>query len=59
MLGDTIRTVVTVDKLKPMKKLGGGKVSFDVRVVNQREEVVQKGTWHILIRSRDEADGGE
>jgi 3-hydroxybutyryl-CoA dehydratase len=52
LLDDTIHVVVSVTALKEMPSMGGGIVGFDVRVVNQREEVVQKGTWSILVRSR-------
>ena len=50
LLGDTIHLVVAVHSLKEMPSMGGGIVGFDVRVVNQRDEVVQKGTWTILVR---------
>ncbi len=57
LFGDTIRVVVAVAKSKPMPKMGGGIVTFDVRVLNQRDEVVQKGAWNMLIKARPaEAD---
>ena len=51
LLGDTIHVVVAVTGKKAMPSMGGGIVNFDVRVVNQRDEVVQKGDWDILVRS--------
>jgi acyl dehydratase len=57
LLGDTIHVVVSVIQKKAMPSMGGGIVTFDVRVVNQRDEVVQKGSWSILVRSRADADG--
>jgi acyl dehydratase len=60
LLGDTIHAVVSVTSLKPMPSMGGGIVGFDVRLVNQRDEVVQRGTWSILVRGAPERgdDGG-
>ena len=39
-----------------MRRLGGGAVTFDVRMVNQRDEVVQKGTWRLLMRGKPAGD---
>jgi acyl dehydratase len=51
-IGDTIHMRAEVAELKPMSRLGGGLVIFNVEVVNQRTEVVQRGTWSVLIKSR-------
>jgi 3-hydroxybutyryl-CoA dehydratase len=51
MFGDTIRARIAVRKKKEMKQLGGGFVFFDVTLLNQKDEVVQKGTWTLLISS--------
>jgi len=51
LMGDTIHVVVQATQKKGMPSMGGGLVTFDVRLVNQRDEVVQKGTWSILVRS--------
>ena len=51
-IGDTIHITVTVTQKKAMKRLGGGFVVFDVAVVNQRGEKVQRGQWTVLIKSR-------
>lgn len=52
-IGDTIYTVIKVTETKAMARLGGGLVSFDARVVNQNGEVVHKGEWKMLIKSKD------
>ncbi len=57
LLGDTIHAVVAVTDKKGMPSLGGGIVAFDVRLVNQRDEVVQRGSWNILVRATP-TDGG-
>ena len=49
--GDTIRAKFVVQQKKEMKRLGGGFVTFNVVVLNQRDETIQKGDWTVLIRS--------
>ncbi len=51
LIGDTIRAQFTVHEKKEMRRVGGGIVLLDVAVLNQRDEVVQKGTWKALISS--------
>jgi acyl dehydratase len=48
--GDTIRVRMEVRRKKAMRRLGGGFVVFDVTILNQRDETVQKGSWTILIK---------
>jgi acyl dehydratase len=48
--GDTIRLRVTVEAAKAMPRLGGGIVTFKMEVVNQQDEVVNRGTWDILCK---------
>lgn len=50
-IGDTIRARFQVRQKKEMPRLGGGLVTFDVAVLNQRDETVQKGAWTVLIKS--------
>lgn len=52
LIGDTIRTEIKIEKKRDMPAAGGGFVTFDVKVLNQRDEVTQKGTWTILVASR-------
>jgi 3-hydroxybutyryl-CoA dehydratase len=51
-IGDTVHLVAKVKQTKAMKAMGGGFVIFDVRVLNQRDEVVQEGTWTVLVKSK-------
>jgi len=51
LIGDTIRARFKVREKKEMPRLGGGLVMFDATVLNQRDEVVLKGVWKILIVS--------
>ncbi len=54
-IGDTVRVRGEVVEKKPMKRLGGGLVTLKVQIVNQKDEVVQRGTWTILVRSKTTA----
>ncbi len=51
--GDTIRVRATVAGTKPMRRLGGGLVSVKVEILNQDDQVVQRGTWGVLVQSRE------
>jgi acyl dehydratase len=51
-IGDTIHVTATVAETKPMPRLGGGIVIFNVEVLNQRGEVTQKGTWSMLVKTK-------
>jgi len=55
-IGDTIHVEVEVAELKPMRRLGGGTVTSDVRIINQDGKVVQSGTMTMLMQSQPEAD---
>ena len=53
-INDTIRLRVTVENRKAMRRLGGGLVTLKMEVINQNDEVCQRGTWDILCKERDE-----
>lgn len=52
LFGDTIRLRARVARLRPVARMGGGLVVFEVTVRNQRDETVQQGEWTLLIRSQ-------
>jgi 3-hydroxybutyryl-CoA dehydratase len=49
-IGDTIHMRATVAEKRPMPRLGGGLVTMEVEIVNQRAEVAQRGTWTLLVK---------
>ena len=51
-IGDTVHVKARCRELKPMARLGGGLVIFDLSVVNQEGRTVQKGEWHVLMASK-------
>ncbi|MCS7222763.1 MAG: MaoC/PaaZ C-terminal domain-containing protein [Anaerolineae bacterium] len=55
-IGDTIRLRATVQETRPMRRLGGGYVTFKVAILNQRDETVQRGTWTILVKFKPQSD---
>lgn len=56
-IGDTIRLRASVQELRPMRRLGGGYVTFKVALLNQRDETLQRGTWTVLMKSRPPETG--
>ncbi len=53
-IGDTIHVQVKISGTKKMARLGGGIVTFATRVLNQNDDVVHKGEWRMLIKSKPE-----
>lgn len=53
-IGDTIHAEVTVAEKKEAKRLGGGTVTLDMRILNQEGKAVQKGTLTLLMASMPE-----
>jgi acyl dehydratase len=51
-IGDTIKVRAEIAEKKPMPRLGGGLVTFNVEVINQRNETCQKGTWTMLVKTK-------
>ena len=51
-IGDTIHVKAVCKELKPMPRLGGGLVAFDVSVVNQEGKTVERGDWLMLVASK-------
>jgi len=51
-IGDTIHAKVKVKEKKELKKMGGGSITFEIRLLNQEGKIVQKGTWEVLVKSK-------
>ncbi len=54
-IGDTVHVDITVKETKEAGRLGGGLVTFEVKIVNQAGKTVQKGDWVVLIASKPSA----
>lgn len=51
-IGDTIRVRLTITGKKEARRLGGGLITAEVRIVNQQGKTVQSGTMELLLASR-------
>ena len=58
-IGDTIHVEAAVTSLKPLKRLGGGAVVFDIKVVNQDGKCIQDGQWVLLVASKSQSTTAE
>lgn len=52
MIGDTIHVILEVTETKSLPRLGGGNVLMKVQVFNQKGDVVQRGNWTMLVKSK-------
>ncbi|RMG79043.1 MAG: dehydratase [Chloroflexi bacterium] len=55
-IGDTIHAEIEVLEKKEAKRLGGGTVVMEMKVVNQDGKVVQKGTLTVLVASKPDGE---
>lgn len=51
-IGDTIHVELHIIDAKPIPRLGGGSITLELIVKNQRDEVTMKGTWTALVASK-------
>lgn len=51
-IGDTIHVVAKVKQKKELKAAGGGVVTLEGRVLNQRDEVTMQGEWNVMVKLR-------
>lgn len=54
-IGDTIHVVAEVARTRPAGDKGGF-VVFNITVKNQRDEIVQRGEWTIVVKGRPKAE---
>ncbi len=48
-IGDTLHVELTVREKQEMKRMGGGWVTLDVKIINQHGKTVQSGDWTVLL----------
>jgi acyl dehydratase len=51
-IGDTIHLEAEVAETKAFPRLGNGRVVFKVALKNQNDQVVQRGSWALLVRNK-------
>lgn len=54
-IGDTIHVEMQVIETKALRRLGGGSVVIELKVINQNGETVMKGVWNTLVISKPES----
>lgn len=52
LIGDSVYVEMQVLETKNIRRVGAGMVKIELAVKNQRDEVVQKGSWVVLVASR-------
>lgn len=50
-VGETIRSRVTVESIRPTSKSGRNMATYAFEVLNQRDEVIQRGRMLVLVRA--------
>lgn len=51
-INDTIHVDLVVKETKALPRIGGGAVSIELEVKNQKDEVCHRGTWNVLVLSK-------
>ncbi len=57
-IGDTLHVELVVREKKEARRMGGGWVTLDVKILNQDGKVVQSGEWVVLIAFKDAEAAG-
>lgn len=52
MIGDTLHVEITVGEKKEARRLGGGMVTLNVKIINQAGKTVQSGEWVVLLAAK-------
>jgi 3-hydroxybutyryl-CoA dehydratase len=54
LIGDTIHAEITVVEKKEARRLGGGTINAEIKIINQDGKTVQSGVMTLLMASRPE-----
>lgn len=53
LIGDTLHVEMTVREKKEARRIGGGLITLDVKIINQEGKAVQSGEWTVLMALKD------
>jgi len=53
-IGDTVRSKVTVEEVRPTSKPGRGLATYGFEVLNQHNEQIQRGRMKVIVRLDEE-----
>jgi len=56
-IGDTIRVRMIVNETRAVPRLGAGLVTLRAEILNQHDQIVQQGSWSVLMMSKSAAGG--
>jgi acyl dehydratase len=51
-IGDTIHMIAKTENKRAIRAIGGGMVIFQISLLNQNGQLVQEGTWKVMVRSK-------
>lgn len=54
-IGDTLHVELVVTEKKEARRMGGGLVTADVKIVNQAGKTVQSGSWTLIMALKPDA----
>jgi acyl dehydratase len=55
-IGDTLHSELIVREKREARRMGGGWVTLDVKIINQDGKTVQSGEWSVLMAFKQEAN---
>ncbi len=55
-IGDTVHAELTILETKPIPRIGGGSLTIEIALKNQRDEVTMKGTWTALVANKPKSE---
>jgi len=53
-IDDTVHVEMEVVEMKELRRIGGGAIVIELRVINQANDVVMKGNWNVLMALKPE-----
>ena len=51
-IGDVVQADMEVTETKALPRIGGGAVTLNFKLKNQKDEVCHRGTWNVLIMNK-------
>jgi acyl dehydratase len=51
-IGDVVQAEMEVSEIKALPRIGGGAVTINFRLRNQKDEICHRGIWNVLVMSR-------